>query len=169
MENKTLLLDKNYLAIAIISMKKATKLLMRAKVESVGTQAFFVQAGNGKFRIPTILRLTNSIPYRIVNQIRFSRKNVMVRDNFTCQYCFEKLGKYSGTIDHVIPKSRGGTSEYINCVAACNKCNNMKADRTPEEAGMPLNKVPKKPTFVSLNRNYLSVAPDEWKDYLIGF
>jgi hypothetical protein len=166
--NKALLLDRNYMAVAIITIRKAAKLITRGKVESVSSQEFLVQTGSGKFKIPTILRLTNPIPHRASGSVKFSRKNVMLRDNFICQYCFERLGKNSGTIDHVMPKSRGGQSDYHNCVTSCNRCNNFKANRTPEEAGLILKMLPKKPTFLTLNRNYLTVAPKEWENYLIG-
>lgn len=168
MKNKTLLLDKNYLVVSIISIRKAANLMTRGKVESVTDQSFIVQTGSSKFKIPTILRLVNPIPYRTIEQIRFSRKNIMIRDNYTCQYCLKKLGKYSGTIDHVIPKSKGGGSDYANCVASCHDCNNFKANRTPEEADMILKQIPRKPNFVSINRNSLQNMPMEWKNYLIG-
>jgi len=77
----------------------------------------------------------------------FSRRNVQKRDRFTCQYCGRQTCSEDLTIDHVLPRARGGETTWENCVAACVKCNRSKADRTPEQAGLRLRKRPTRPMW----------------------
>ena len=79
--------------------------------------------------------------------VTFSRRNVAKRDHYICQYCGAQPGAESITIDHVLPRSQGGTSTWTNCVAACERCNARKGDRTPEQAGMRLRRRPVRPEW----------------------
>ena len=101
----------------------------------------FVQAVKFRLRVPEVITLTeyDRLP---TNAVTFSRRNIHKRDRHTCQYCGGQPGSEDLTIDHVQPRSRGGTSTWENCVLACLKCNMRKADRTPTEAHMPLRKTP---------------------------
>jgi 5-methylcytosine-specific restriction endonuclease McrA len=167
---QALLLDRNYVALSIVPLRKAVKLLVKGKAEPVcGTKACsIIKSVTGNFVVPTIIRLLVVIPWRAhIGIVRFSRKNVISRDGGECQYCGTKIGKHA-TIDHILPQSRGGKSDYINCVASCHDCNNKKADRTPEEAGMKLKQKPKKPTFLSLYKSFLQNPPEEWCTYIMG-
>ena len=80
----------------------------------------------------------------------FSRKNLFKRDRYTCQYCGIQPGPEELTVDHVVPRSRGGTSTWENCVLACVECNKRKADRTPAQAGLKMRKTPRKPSWKAL-------------------
>jgi 5-methylcytosine-specific restriction endonuclease McrA len=80
----------------------------------------------------------------------FSRKNLFKRDRYTCQYCGLQPGPSELTVDHVVPRSRGGVSSWENCVLACVECNKRKADRSPEKSGLRLRKAPKKPSWKAL-------------------
>ncbi|MBL8819517.1 MAG: HNH endonuclease [Planctomyces sp.] len=99
-----------------------------------------------QLRVPEVITLTryDRMPIKIV---AFSRRNVFKRDNFTCQYCGCRPGSEELTIDHVTPRSRGGVSSWTNCVLACIECNSRKANRTPDQAGMPLKKTPTRPVW----------------------
>lgn len=99
-----------------------------------------------QLRVPEVITLTryDRMPVKIV---AFSRRNVFKRDHFTCQYCGCRPGSEELTIDHVIPRSRGGVSSWTNCVLACIECNSRKANRTPEQANMPLRKLPVRPLW----------------------
>jgi 5-methylcytosine-specific restriction endonuclease McrA len=99
-----------------------------------------------QLKVPEVITLTryDRMPVKIV---AFSRRNVFKRDSFTCQYCGCRPGSEELTIDHVIPRSRGGVSSWANCVLACIECNSRKANRTPEQAGMPLRKTPTRPMW----------------------
>jgi len=166
----SLLIDRNYTALSIIPWKRAAKLLIGGKAEPIdGRVVKKVKTISGTYDIPSIVRLVVAIPWRVHrNKLKFSRKGVMIRDQFNCQYCCAKIKK-GGTIDHVIPRSRGGKSNYNNCVACCSACNNKKADLTPERAGLKLIRKPKAPTFISLYQDKINTfCPEEWADYIIG-
>lgn len=100
-------------------------------------------------RVPEVVTLTkyDRLP---INAVTFSRRNVFKRDRFTCQYCAVQPGSEELTIDHVVPRAQGGTSTWMNCVLACIECNARKADRTPEQAGMPLRSQPERPIWQPL-------------------
>jgi 5-methylcytosine-specific restriction endonuclease McrA len=99
-----------------------------------------------RLRVPEVVSLSHydRLPSTAVT---FSRRNVAKRDHYTCQYCGAQPGGESITIDHVVPRSQGGTSSWTNCVAACEDCNTRKADRTPEQAGLRLRKRPARPQW----------------------
>lgn len=82
-------------------------------------------------------------------KVTFNRNNLARRDEYLCQYCGKEIGVIKMTIDHVLPRSRGGTNSWENCVAACKDCNSRKADMTPKEARMSLRKQPVTPTWSS--------------------
>jgi 5-methylcytosine-specific restriction endonuclease McrA len=108
-----------------------------------------VRASRLRLRVPEVIGLCryDRLPGSAVT---FSRRNVAKRDHHTCQYCGAQPGWEGITIDHVIPRSRGGASSWTNCVAACESCNARKADRTPEQAGMHLRKRPHRPEWKPL-------------------
>ncbi|MBL9162241.1 MAG: HNH endonuclease [Planctomycetaceae bacterium] len=101
---------------------------------------------NVRFRVPEVITLTefDRLPRRAV---AFSRRNIYKRDHFECQYCGVTPGSEELTIDHVIPRARGGVSSWTNCVLACVDCNSRKADRTPQQARMNLKRVPVSPEW----------------------
>lgn len=96
----------------------------------------------------------------------FSRKNLFKRDKYTCMYCGVQPGPEELTIDHVMPKSRGGTSTWENCVLACVECNKTKANRTPAEAGMKMRKTPKKPSWKTLAHVNPRERKESWEQFL---
>jgi 5-methylcytosine-specific restriction endonuclease McrA len=108
-----------------------------------------IRAARVRLRVPEVVCLTryDRLP---ATAVTFSRRNVARRDHHTCQYCGAKPGWESITIDHVVPRSRGGASSWTNCVAACVACNARKADRTPEQAGMHLRRHPARPAWKPL-------------------
>jgi 5-methylcytosine-specific restriction endonuclease McrA len=106
-------------------------LLVKGKVEVLKYGERMI---NGVMKIPLVLRLVKLIRTIYKSRVPFSKKNVMVRDNFKCVYC-GTVGKRF-TIDHVVPKAKGGKSTFENCVTACKPCNNKKSDKTCHEARM---------------------------------
>jgi 5-methylcytosine-specific restriction endonuclease McrA len=96
----------------------------------------------------------------------FSRRNLFKRDRYTCQYCGAQPGPEELTIEHVVPKSQGGTSCWENCVLACVGCNKKKGSRTPDEAGMALRKVPKKPRWSALSQVPPQMRRESWEKFL---
>jgi 5-methylcytosine-specific restriction endonuclease McrA len=104
---------------------------------------------SSRLRVPEVivLKTYDRLP---TNTVTFSRRNIFKRDRFTCQFCGRQPGSEELTIDHVLPRSQGGTSTWENCVLACIDCNARKADRTPEQARMPLRHSPTQPTWKPL-------------------
>lgn len=163
MSGYVLVLNRDFSALTICSVQRAVVLLHLRKADLVEA------AGNRVVRSPSVhvpwpsivrLRAYVRVPYK---RIMLSRKNVLRRDRFRCQYC-GKRDKL--TIDHVLPKSRGGRDTWENLVAACVPCNNRKGSRTPEEAGLTLARTPFRPSHVMFIRDYLGSLDDTWKPYL---
>jgi 5-methylcytosine-specific restriction endonuclease McrA len=102
-----------------------------------------------RLRVPEVIVLTSydRVPSKTVT---FSRRNIFKRDRFTCQYCGRQPGSEELTVDHVVPRAQGGTSTWENCVLACIDCNAKKADRTPQQARMPLRSSPARPAWKPL-------------------
>jgi 5-methylcytosine-specific restriction endonuclease McrA len=96
----------------------------------------------------------------------FSRKNIFKRDRYTCQYCGAQPGPDALTIEHILPRSKGGVSSWVNCVLACVPCNKRKADRTPEQAGMKLRMVPRKPSWRTLAHVSPRERRESWEQFL---
>ena len=131
-----------------LDWKKAVILLINGKVvsgyEYIDDPNPFIEipspSGIFQLRKHIVLKKYVYIPYR---EFSPTRKNIMRRDNHSCQYCSCKLEGENATIDHVLPRSRGGKHRWENVVACCLKCNRKKGDRTPTEAKMPLLTTPK--------------------------
>ena len=124
----------------------------------------FIQAVQMRLRVPEVVALTkyDRLP---VNAVSFSRRNIYKRDRYTCQYCGAQPGSEELTLDHVLPRAQGGISTWENCVLACVGCNNRKADRTPEQAGMPLRKKPFRPMWRPLYATR-DVRIDSWTRFV---
>ena len=106
---------------------------------------------------------------RIPHQTRsLSRKNILMRDRYTCQYCLRTAPSSELTLDHVVPRSRSGETTWENLVACCHQCNNRKGNRTPEEAGMKLSRLPR-PFSLHTSRHLmrlLAKTENRWQKYL---
>jgi 5-methylcytosine-specific restriction endonuclease McrA len=162
-----LVLNSAYLPIQTTSIKKAIKLIYRgvAVAEKYTNEVW--KSISSEILLPAVIRLVNF--HRLPNKsYKLSKKNVLVRDKYICQYCSGLFSERILTLDHVIPKSRGGSSKWENLVAACRKCNAKKADRTPQEAGMVLLSKPTKLTIhthTTILRNKGESRP-EWSEFL---
>lgn len=161
-----LVLNASYEPINITAAKHALTLVFKgaAIVEEVSQYA--VRTSKISVPIPNVIRL---IRYRRVpRQNRsVSRKGILLRDGFTCQYCAKRLTAGELTLDHVIPRSRMGGSTWENLVASCFPCNNRKSNRTPQEARMELVKQPRQ---VSIHAKHRLMAGDSvvWDKYLFA-
>jgi 5-methylcytosine-specific restriction endonuclease McrA len=124
----------------------------------------FIQAVRMRLRVPEVISLTHydRVP---ANAVAFSRRNIYKRDRYTCQYCGARPGPEELTLDHVLPRSKGGASTWENCVLACVDCNKRKADRTPEQAGMPLSMQPVRPRWKPLYATR-DVRIDSWSRFI---
>jgi 5-methylcytosine-specific restriction endonuclease McrA len=126
-----------------------------------------VHSASHAHRVPSVIRL---LAYRhIPQQSRaLSRKNILLRDRNTCQFCGRVFSSSELTLDHVVPRSRGGRSSWENLVACCYHCNNSKGDRTPEEAGLKLARRPR-PFTLHTSRQLMRLIghrDERWRKYL---
>ncbi len=143
MLNTVSLYNMSYQKILEIDWKHAVVLLINGKVSPCTEEEFLeIRTGSGVFKLPLHISLKKYVhlPYRDVSP---SRKNIFKRDDYTCQYCSVKMSGEEATIDHVLPRCRGGKHEWNNVVTCCLRCNRKKGNKTPNEANMPLSKTPK--------------------------
>lgn len=119
------------------------------------------------FIAPKVIRYLNYDKSHI-KQVKFSRRNIIARDNQTCIYCNKKFSIEDLQLEHIIPRSRGGKTTWTNTATACHKCNQKKANRTPKEANMKLHWKPIKPKFLPKNNNILGRHPQYkfWEQFV---
>lgn len=139
---RTLVLNAGYEPLAVVSFKRALVLVMNEKatvIEHVVDDP--VRTRRGPLERPAVIILTRYVRVPMMRQVPVTRRGVLRRDGHRCGYC----GKAAATIDHVLPRSRGGGDTWENLVAACVRCNNLKGDRTPQEMGWKLREMPRPP------------------------
>ncbi|NVJ45617.1 MAG: HNH endonuclease [Cytophagia bacterium] len=160
---RVLVLNQDFSPLSVCSAERAFLLLYLQKAELVHDDPQTkLRSIDSEHPMPSVIRLQKYIfiPFK---SVILTRQNVFKRDRQKCQYC----GKSKDlTIDHVLPKSRGGKSTWTNLVAACQRCNSIKGDKTPEEAEMPLASKPFKPSYVMFVRNFSGFTSEEWLKYL---
>jgi len=164
LERPTLILNRSWQPVGVAPVSRSLVLLWNDNARVVDPQDYqlytwsdwsrliprddepFIQAVRLRLRVPEVVALTHDdrIP---MNAVTFSRRNIYKRDRYTCQYCGAQPGTEELTLDHVLPRAQGGISTWENCALACIGCNKRKADRTPEQAGMPLRKHPVRPVW----------------------
>ena len=163
--SKVLVLNASYEPLNLTSWRRAVVLLIKGKAEQLEDAGRPVYAG---FPMPSVIRLRQyvRIPY---NDVPLTRKNLLYRDDCSCLSC-GVTGSLM-TLDHVIPRSRGGKDTWDNVVIACSRCNTKKGNRTPKEAGMPLSRQPHQPhssLFYEVSRYIKAGSHQEWRKYVIG-
>jgi 5-methylcytosine-specific restriction endonuclease McrA len=162
---KVLVLNASYEPLNITSWRRAVVLLIKGKAEQIEHNGKVIYA---EMPLPTVIRLRHyvRVPYK---EIPLTRRNILHRDGHSCQYC-----GYSGddlTLDHVVPRSRGGGDSWENIVTACVRCNVKKGNRTPKEASMGLRQVPHRPhsgLYFEVTKHIKSGVHQEWQKYVIG-
>jgi len=162
-----LLLNSTFEPLRVVSWKKAVIMVMLKKVEVLEEYERIIRGVSFALRLPAVIRLNHFIKRR-APIVKFSRQNLYVRDKGKCQYCGTPFEPRELTYDHVIPRSKGGQTEWTNVVTCCMACNLKKGGRTPEEAGMSLIRRPKVPIWIPLLTMSLGMEepPDPWKEYL---
>jgi len=164
---QVLLLNLSYEPLKVINWKKAITLLCLGKVEVIEEYGRDIRSVTLTIRLPSVVRLLRMVK-RPRRPVRFSRQNIYARDRHRCQYCGRRLPLEDLTYDHVLPRSRGGKTEWENIVTCCVTCNRKKGGKTPEEAHMRLIRTPSRPTWVPALRVTIGVKeiPTTWRDYL---
>ncbi|NVK49807.1 MAG: HNH endonuclease [Cyclobacteriaceae bacterium] len=163
MDKRVLVLNMDHSPVAVVPVQKAIVLTLLEKATVLSAYEFLqIRTISHNFAYPAVIRLNQykNIPYR---GVLLNRTNLFRRDNGECQYCGSKRHL---TIDHVLPRSKGGKTSWTNLVTACNRCNVNKGDKTPEEAGMPLKTNPFRPTLTYFLADYAERHAAEWLPFL---
>ena len=157
-------MNQSYEPLTVCNIKKAMVLMYLGKAELVlDDKRKMLRTVNQAFPWPSIIRLSFfvSVPYK---KVVLTRKNILRRDNYKCAYCGRS--DLPLTIDHILPKAKGGTDSWENLICACTLCNNKKGDRTPVQARMEMLYRPFKPSHIMFIKNVVGKLDENWKPYL---
>lgn len=157
-----LVLNATFEPLAVVSARRAVCLVLAQKVEMVHPSGLAFRSERWVVDVPSVVRLNRFVKVPRRQHRSPSRKAVFVRDGDSCQYC----GGRPETMDHVIPRSRGGLHTWDNVVAACRRCNAKKRDRLPKETGMLLRRRPRTPSPFDWVTVTVGSVPDVWMPYL---
>jgi 5-methylcytosine-specific restriction endonuclease McrA len=167
LQSPVLVLNATYEPVNVCGARRALVLILKGAALAEEESAREVRSATLQVRVPSVIRLLQY--HRIPYQARvLSRKNILLRDRHTCQYCGDVFTAAELTLDHVLPRSHGGKSSWENLVACCYPCNNSKGDRTPERAGMKLLRQPR-PFNLHTNRHLMRLmahTDSRWRKYL---
>ena len=186
LDRPALVLNRHWAPIQMTTVKEAISLVAKGHARIIEPETFQahdlyswndVSKAKQKFEgmvirssalalIPPEVILLTEYEGQGERSVVFSRKNIFKRDKFTCQYCGVQPGPEELTIDHIKPRSKGGVSSWENTVLACMECNKRKGDATPEQAGMKLRKVPKKPSWKTLAHVHPRQRLESWDQFL---
>lgn len=169
-EYAVLVLNYTFEPLHFTNAKRAITLLLSGKAESVEASPRVIRSPSTTFALPAVIRLAVYIRKPFLDRVAFNKKNILRRDGYTCQYCSRRADRL--TVDHVVPRSRGGETTWTNVVAACLKCNLRKGNKLLDEAGMRLTREPVHPRFLFsvhlLRHPHAGSFLDSWRKYLIA-
>ena len=160
--NSALVLNASYEPLSVVSSRRATCLVLSDKAEMLENDGRVIRSEKLSFPSPSVIRLRYMVKVPFVRRAALSRRAIFARDDHRCQYCDD----HADSIDHVMPRSRGGEHSWENVAAACRSCNLDKRDRTPDEAGMRLAKPCRAPRSSAWVIVSVSGIPDTWRRYL---
>ncbi|MEQ6121246.1 HNH endonuclease [Reichenbachiella sp. MALMAid0571] len=163
MDNKVLVLNQDYSPLTLCTVSRAFLLVFLDKAELLAADKDNVlRSISRSYPMPSVIKIKSyvHVPYKGVVLTRY---NIFKRDSYQCQYCSTTKDL---TLDHLIPRSKGGKSSWNNLVTACKKCNSKKGDCTPKEAGLVLKKPPFKPSYIMFLKNSVGVVKDDWQPFL---
>ncbi len=169
----TLVLDVACIPLGRVRWRRALALLRKNKAVVIEEyEDWTVHSATVEIKVPSIIKLiAKFLGGR--KGVKFSRQNIYIRDRGTCQYCMKKVPMPKMTLDHVIPRAKGGKTTWENTVIACQSCNIKKACRTPEEAYMYLTKVPNKPKSLGDSIRFTIMfkpgMPESWREWLRSY
>tara|TARA_R110000824_G_scaffold80365_2_gene202081 strand:+ start:3174 stop:3683 length:510 start_codon:yes stop_codon:yes gene_type:complete len=162
---KALKLDSSFRPIEVIDAIEALVLCIIGKAKAVETYGQKIRSATRSFDLPAVIVLNCYVKFRF-SVISVNRKNVLWRDENKCQYCAKTFLESELTLDHIMPKSRGGKNSWKNLVVACKRCNQKKGAKTPQEANMFPIKEPRHPKLSLLRNLNDSQISELWKEYL---
>lgn len=161
-KSRALVLNATFEPLGIVSSRRALLLVLDTRAELLHATERFFRSERSSLPEPSVVRLARYVRIPHDRTVAVNRRTVFARDRHKCQYC----GAQAESIDHVLPRSRGGTHCWENVVAACRRCNTRKEDRTPHEAGLVLHSQPRPPRQRAWLLGLNGYARDEWGPYL---
>lgn len=169
METAVLVLNQNYEPLHICNARRALVLVLGGKAEVLQEDAdVHLHSASDAFTVPSVVRMMYLVR-RPRPRVKLTRREIFLRDHHTCQYCGKAT--HDLTIDHVTPKSRGGTHTWENLVSACKECNHRKGGRTPEEARMRMKRAPFEPhagAYYAIQRRLTERPRHDWMPFIPG-
>lgn len=188
MNRHALVLNRNWTAVSTVTVHEALVLICREAAAAICPETYEVFGleawlDRSRERAPSLPRerlvRTPSVAVETPEvvllchyggvprlEVSFSRRNLYRRDGYACQYCGRRANHAELSIDHVVPRSRGGETSWENCVLACVRCNTKKANKTLRDAGMRLNEEPRRPRWSALADLLPTVRPESWEKFL---
>jgi 5-methylcytosine-specific restriction endonuclease McrA len=164
--SQVLVLNATYEPLNVVSLRRAVVLLLKQKAEIVEAAEAWLRSERASIPLPLVIRLVYYVRIPRHFSLPLSRRTVLARDHYTCQYCGAQPGKANLTIDHVLPRSRGGETRWENIVTACAPCNRRKGSRTPEEAGLPMPPHRGRPRYLAITLLSGTGTPEVWGKYM---
>lgn len=167
MQHRTLLLTPWYFPHKILRWQDAVTMVFLDKADVVVEYEDEIRSPSISMLVPAVIRVRKAMR-SMKRKVKFSRVNVYTRDDYSCQYCGDRLRSKFLSYDHVVPRAAGGRTEWTNIVTACKPCNGKKGSRTCDEAGMWPRREPRQPKTLPLAGPILDPdnAPIEWRDFL---
>jgi 5-methylcytosine-specific restriction endonuclease McrA len=160
---RTLVLNAGYEPLAVVSFKRALVLVMNGKASILARDDDHpVFAAAGSWDRPSVILLRRYVRLPSGRSVPVSRRGVLRRDAQRCGYC----GSSASTIDHILPRSRGGADSWENLVACCLRCNNVKGDKTPQEMGWTLRMTPRPPHGTAWLVRGVERSQPQWEEFL---
>lgn len=159
---RALVLNATYEPLSVVSARRAICLMLAEKAEMVEPDDAVIRSEMLTLQLPAVIRLRYMVRAPRHRTASVSRRAVFARDEYRCQYC----GSDADSIDHVLPRSRGGGDDWDNLAAACRRCNSAKRNRTPAEAGMRLLRPCRAPRATAWSIVGIHAVPETWKPYL---
>ena len=169
MNRTVLVLNQNYEPLNVCNVRRAIVLVFDGKAEVLETHSATVATPTRLFASPSVIRMVYLI-HRPRPRVKLTRKEVFIRDGYTCQYCGRQV--HDLTIDHVVPRSRGGMHTWDNLVSACKPCNHRKGGKLLVDTRMTLRQEPREPRagrYYTIERRIEGAVTLQWSKFLPGF
>lgn len=169
MSGTVLVLNQNYEPLNICNVRRAIVLVIDGKAEVLEEYNLTLRSASSEFASPSVIRLVYMIK-RPRPKVKLTRKEIFIRDDYTCQYCGKRTGDL--TLDHIHPRSRGGQHTWLNLVSACRYCNHRKGGKSLAEARMQLRRQPFEPkpgAYYTIERRVESGIHPDWEKFLPGY
>lgn len=160
--SRALVLNASYEPLGVVTSRRAVVLVLADKADVIHDSGHLMRSEHLQAQVPSVIRLRYMVKVPYQRRVNLSRRAVLFRDGSRCQYC----GRDADSIDHVVPRSRGGEHAWDNVVAACRRCNLTKGNRLLHETTMILRRTPMAPKQLSWLLVALERVPEHWKPYI---